>query len=49
MFIKVKIANLKEFSNSIPLNDKIKDKENKEITNIIIVRKYLLISLSYSM
>jgi hypothetical protein len=44
VFIKVKMDNLKEFSNSILLNDNIRVKENKDITNIKMVKKYLLIS-----
>ena len=45
MFINVKIDNLKEFSNYIPLivNKEIKIKN--EIIKIKIVKKYLLISL----
>ena len=45
MFIRVKIDNLNEFSNSIPdkLNNDVKIKSDK--IKIIIVKKYLLISL----
>ena len=45
MFIKVKIDNLNEFSNSIPdkLNNDVKIKSDK--MKIIIVKKYLFISL----
>ena len=45
VFIKVKTANLNDFSNSILLNDKSKVKKNKDITKIKIVRKYLFMSL----
>tara|TARA_X000001036_G_scaffold116484_1_gene109766 strand:- start:165 stop:401 length:237 start_codon:yes stop_codon:yes gene_type:complete len=45
VFINVKIANLKEFSKLIPLKLNNEVKINKEKMNIIIVRKYLLISL----
>ena len=44
VFIKVKIDNLNDCSNSIFPNDNIKVKENKDITNIRIVKKYLFIS-----
>ena len=45
VFIKVNMANLKEYSNSILDKDNKIVKEKKEITNINIVKKYLLISL----
>ena len=45
MFIKVNTANLKEYSNSIFDKDNTIVKEKREITNINIVKKYLLISL----
>ena len=45
VFIKVKIANLKEFSKGILLKLNKEVKINKEIINIKIVKKYLLISL----
>ena len=44
MFIKVKIDNLKELSNSIPLKLNKEVKKNNEIIKIIIVKKYLLTS-----
>ena len=45
MFIKVKIANLKELTNVIPLKLSNEVNINKDKINIIIVRKYLFISL----
>tara|TARA_B100000524_G_C23369278_1_gene268835 strand:+ start:217 stop:426 length:210 start_codon:yes stop_codon:yes gene_type:complete len=45
VFIKVKIANLKEFSKFISLKDKKVVNEKSEIIKIITVRKYLFISL----
>tara|TARA_B100001063_G_C16562378_1_gene451643 strand:- start:357 stop:566 length:210 start_codon:yes stop_codon:yes gene_type:complete len=45
VFIKVKIDNLNEFSNLIPLKLNKDVKTNKEIINIKIVKKYFLISL----
>ena len=45
VFIKVKTANLKEFSNSILLKLSSEVKTNREMINIIIVKKYLFISL----
>ena len=45
MFIKVKTANLKEYSNCILDNDNKIVKEKRETTNINIVKKYLFISL----
>ena len=45
VFINVNIANLKDFSKLIPLMLKIDVRMNNEIMNIIIVKKYLLISL----
>ena len=45
MFIRVNTANLKEYSNSIFDKDKKIVKEKREIINISIVKKYLLISL----
>ena len=45
VFINVKIANLKDLSKLIPLILKSEVRKNSEIMNIIIVRKYLLISL----
>ena len=45
MFIKVKTANLKEYSNCILDNDNKIVKEKREITNINIVKKYLFMSL----
>ena len=44
VFIRVKIANLKEFSNSILPSDNIKVKQNRDKMNIRIVKKYLFIS-----
>ena len=44
MFIKVKIANLKELTNVIPLKVSNEININKDKMNIIIVKKYLLIS-----
>ena len=44
MFIKVKIANLNELTNVIPLKLNNDVKINKDKINIIIVRKYLFIS-----
>ena len=44
VFINVKIPNLKEFSNPIPLNVKKDVSKNKEITKMTIVKKYLFIS-----
>tara|TARA_Y100001935_G_scaffold135096_1_gene111772 strand:- start:222 stop:431 length:210 start_codon:yes stop_codon:yes gene_type:complete len=44
VFIKVKIANLKEFSKLISLKDKKIVNEKSEIMKITIVRKYLFIS-----
>ena len=44
MFIKVKIANLKEFSKLMSLNDKKIVNKKTEIMKITIVRKYLFIS-----
>ena len=41
VFINVKMDNLKEFSNSIPLNVKRKVKNSKDIIKIITVKKYL--------
>ena len=41
VFIKVKIDSLKEFSKSISLNVNKKVKNSKEITKIIIDKKYL--------
>ena len=41
VFINVKIASLKEFSKSIPLKVNRKVKNNKDITKIIIDKKYL--------
>ncbi len=46
MFIKVKIASLKELSKLISLKLNKEVKTNNEIIKIIIVKKYLLISLS---
>ena len=45
VFIRVKIPNLNEFSKLIPLILKIEINKNKEIIKIIIVKKYLFISL----
>ena len=45
VFIKVKIDNLKDFSNSIEPKLKSAVKINNEKINIITVRKYLFISL----
>ena len=42
--IKINTSNLKEFSNSILLNDNKIVNEKREITNIKTVKKYLLIS-----
>ena len=44
VFIKVKIDNLNDFSKSIPLKPNNEVKIKSEITNIKIVKKYLLIS-----
>ena len=44
MFIKVKIANLNELTNVIPLKLSNEVNINKDKINIIIVRKYLFIS-----
>ena len=44
MFIKVKIANLNELTNVIPLKLSNEVNMNKDKINIIIVRKYLFIS-----
>ena len=44
MFIKVKIANLKELTNVIPLKLSNEVNINKDKINIIIVKKYLFIS-----
>ena len=44
MFIKVKIDNLNELTNVIPLKLSNDVKMNKDKINIIIVRKYLFIS-----
>jgi hypothetical protein len=44
VFIKVKIANLKELTNVIPLMLSNEVNINKDKINIIIVRKYLFIS-----
>ena len=41
VFIKVKMDNLKEFSNSIPLNVSRKLKNNKETIKTITDKKYL--------
>ena len=41
VFIKVKMDNLKEFSNSMPLKVNKKVKINKEIIKTITDRKYL--------
>ena len=46
VFIKVKMDNLKEFSISIPLNVNKKVKNNKDIINAIIDKKYLQISFN---
>ena len=43
VFIKVKIAILKEFSKEIPKKVKKDDKKNKDIIKIITDKKYLLI------
>tara|TARA_Y100000389_G_C17132455_1_gene350901 strand:- start:284 stop:538 length:255 start_codon:yes stop_codon:yes gene_type:complete len=45
VFINVKIDNLKEFSNPIPLKLNREDKITREKIKIKIVKKYLLISL----
>ena len=45
VFIKVRTANLNEFSNEILLRLNKEVKINKEIIKIKIVKKYLLISL----
>ena len=45
MFISVKIDNLNDLSNSIPLTLNNDVKIKSEITNIKTVRKYLLISV----
>ena len=45
VFIKVKIDNLKEFSKLIPLMLNIEVNIKSEIIKIMIVKKYLLISL----
>ena len=44
MFIKVNIANLNEYSNSISDKDNKMVKEKSEITKINIVKKYLFMS-----
>ena len=44
MFIKVKIANLNELTNVIPLKLKNEVSINRDSINIIIVKKYLFIS-----
>ena len=44
MFIKVKIDNLNELTNVIPLKLSNEVNINKDKINIIIVKKYLLIS-----
>ena len=44
MFIKVKIDNLNEFTNVIPLKLSNEVSINKDKMNIIIVKKYLFIS-----
>ena len=44
VFIKVKIANLNELTNVIPLKLSNEVNINKDKINIIIVRKYLFIS-----
>ena len=44
MFIKVKIDNLNELTNAIPLKLSNEDNINRDKINIIIVRKYLFIS-----
>tara|TARA_B100000085_G_scaffold200380_1_gene183914 strand:+ start:420 stop:629 length:210 start_codon:yes stop_codon:yes gene_type:complete len=44
VFIKVKIANLNELTNVIPLKLSNEVNMNKDKINIIIVRKYLFIS-----
>ena len=44
MFIKVKIDNLNEFTNVIPLKLSNEVNINNDKMNIIIVKKYLLIS-----
>ena len=41
VFIKVKTASLKEFSNPIPFRVNKNDKNNKDIIKITIVKKYL--------
>tara|TARA_B110000208_G_scaffold42775_1_gene56555 strand:+ start:625 stop:765 length:141 start_codon:yes stop_codon:yes gene_type:complete len=41
VFINVKIDSLKELSNSMPLSVSREVKKSKEITNIIIDKKYL--------
>ena len=41
VFIKVKIDNLRELSNSTPLKVSRKAKSNKDIKKIITVKKYL--------
>ena len=45
MFIKVKIDNLKEFSNCMPFKLNNELRINKEITKIRMDKKYLFISL----
>tara|TARA_X000001036_G_scaffold163307_1_gene154992 strand:+ start:381 stop:590 length:210 start_codon:yes stop_codon:yes gene_type:complete len=45
VFINVKIDNLNEFSKFIPAKHKKDVRTKREIINIIIVKKYLLISL----
>ena len=47
VFIKVKIDNLKEFSKLIPLILSIEVNIKSDIIKIIIVKKYLLISLNF--
>ena len=44
MFIKVKIDNLNEFTNVIPLKLSNEVNINRDKMNIIIVKKYLFIS-----
>ena len=41
VFIKVKMDNLKELSNSMPLNVNRVVKNNKDIVKTITVKKYL--------
>ena len=47
VFINVKIDNLKELSNSIPLKVSKEVKNSKEVINIIIDKKYLWISFNW--